>query len=158
MKGKPRGKPFTGADDPRRSTGAYPGHAPTNTIGTLAKYAREHPEHSFAGAGIKNRIVGQPKSKERKCLEEIQNGAEESDLEGRYPPRMITRLIELMKVAENAEHVAWRYAFLEVRDILGSRKGSAAEGDGPNPTGGVSVTINHTQPKPIPLPGGEAPE
>ncbi len=166
MGGKGSGRPFTGASDPRRSTGAYPGHAPTSDGMHLAKLNLDPNFRNFAHPeGRKNlRQGGHTKTKEHRCLEEIQNRPREDvgdpawleSMKARYPPRLVDRLLVMMTVAEDPDHPAWRYAVLEIREIL-NYKHSLKQQEDPVAPAGATIKVFRGTLTDVPLPGTALP-
>lgn len=135
--------------------GAVKWHLPTSPNGNVAALAKSRPhpmQFGQPGAEV-NRLKGggRPKSKECRCLEEIQNGGEEPELLTRYPPRMVKRLLVLARLSEDGDHRDCLKAQQMLREILRTN-----QGDRPDPSqGGNTITLLHGVATPPPLPGAD---
>lgn len=117
--------------------GSKPGHAPTHNGSNLfppgqgtntllpasdpnspAHDTRFQPGHKFGYAA---------KSKERQCMEAIQNGRQKKELEARFPPGMVARLVKLQKTAEDPDSPHYMHANRIIREILSTLATTKAE-------------------------------
>ncbi len=154
------GQGFQRGHRPYYTGGSVKGHAPTNRNPPPIK---ADPRYSFAAPlgsinQAKGQRMGKAKSKERECLEAIQNGRKDAELvvpAGRFPPGMVARLRALHDVAEDSAHRDFMHAQRMVSDILthqrGGKKGEEDGGDGA-PADGFTVRVVHGHAT-TPLPG-----
>jgi len=142
----------------QRYVGAVKGKAPSTPNGNIASIqkaidASRAGGHAFDQAKGRTYINkhGSSKDRERRCLEEIQNGQEkDSILERRYPPRMIKRIRALLAVTEDSENKDFIHAWRLVREILGKRQGHPEEDKEKAQPDRVEVTFGRMD---VPMPG-----
>lgn len=152
--------------------GAVKGHAPTSDGKHLPHGHLRDPNHpAFLNQfdqpkGRVNQEKGQrmqkQKTKERECLEAIQNGTPDEKLvapSGRYPARMVARLRALLDASEDQSHKFFIQSQQLVREILSTRKGGAHDDAEAAPEAAQAMEVHVYRGRiDVPMPGLEPPK
>ncbi len=143
----------------RYTGGAVKGHLPTSPHGNPASLpaasAAAFPWRFDQPLGRMNSGKGRPFSRERRCMEEIQNGRLEAELLTRYPPRMVARLTILADLAEDVTHRDCLKAQQLIREVLETKRGipGVDNAELQPKVEGVTVQVLRTGKIDVPLPG-----
>lgn len=145
--------------------GSVPGHLPTHSGANLSPPGQgDNPEPSPASIASRfqpgHRHGYHAKSKERECMEAVQNGGTEKALAARFPIGMVKRLMRLQEAAEDVENPHCIHAQRMIREILSTLTSTKAERE-------AEAAAKAAQPRPImlfrgridaPMPGAPKPQ